>query len=224
MEEQLNKYFPEYEELLKTKDYSMLSDSERSIVSRFSTEEEYTGMRKIILADKEISKEERKAIKPDPEILNNLLNTMKSNEAPHGVSKVVKNIFGYRIPAYQFAMYAAASIILFIFVLKREKIVTVQKPIYVCKTDTVEKYIVKETKPEVQSPAKLNYTKTDEPVTLNKKEVPDNTQITNDNNSSINILEFLGINVDLKEKIEDFKPKGRTMLDDSAIVKFLVKI
>ena len=223
MEEQLNKYFSDYEKLLETKDYNMLSDSERSIVSRFSTEEEYHRIRKIILTDKEISSEERKIIKPDPEILNNLLDAMKSEKSSTGSLRVVKNIFEYRIPAYQFAFYATASILIFIFVLKHEKIVNVQTPVYVCKTDTVEKFITKENNTNIQKPAQVIYVKNEEQSALNNDKAPENIQI-DESNHVINNPEELGINVDIKEKIEDFKPKGRTMHDDSAVVKFLVKI
>ena len=224
MEEQLNKYFSYYEKLLETKDYNMLSDSERSIVSRFSTEDEYHRIRKIILTDKEISSEERKIIKPDPEILNNLLDAMKSKKSSTGSLRVVKNIFEYRIPAYQFAFYAAASILIFIFVLKHEKIVNVQTPVYVCKTDTVEKFITKENNTNIQKPAQVIFLKNEEQQISNNDKTPVDTHITSDSNPIIYNPEALGINVDIKEKIEDFKPKGRTMHDDSAVVKFLVKI
>lgn len=224
MEEELNKYFTEYEKLLKTKDYNMLSDSERSIVSHFSTEEEYNRIRKIILLNSEMISADKKTIKPDTEILKNLIGVMRSNKASSGAFRIINNIFEYRIPVYPFAMYAAVSIIVFVFIFNREKIVTVQEPVYVCKTDTVVKYIERETNSNIQKPAQINYTKKDEQLTLNKETTPDNAQTANDKNPSMNNLEILGINVNIKEKIENSKPKGRTMLDDSAIVKFLVKI
>jgi len=221
MEEQLNKYFSDFEKLLKTKDYNMLSDSERSIVGRFSTEGEYNRMRKIILLNSEISIEERKTVKPDPNILNGLVNKMKSNKASSGR---VRNIFEYRIPAYQFAIYAAASIIVFILIFNREKTVSVQKPVYVCKTDTVEKYIVKENQSNIQKPAQINYSKTDEKVNINNEKSPAITQIPNHYNSSLNNFELPGTKFDIKDKIEGSRPKGRTMLDDSSIVKYFVTI
>jgi len=224
MEEQLNKYFLEYEELLKTKDFSMLSDAERSIVSRFSTEDEYNRIRKILLSGIEITDEGRKTVGPDPHILSNLVNTMKSNNASSGILKVMRNVFEYRIPAYQFAMYAVASILVFFFMFDREKTVTIQKPVYITKTDTIKKYIINDALPNVIKPAPINYTKKEEPVTLNKRVTPANIQNTSGSNSSLNNFESQGINIDLKDKIEDSKPKGRTMLDDSAMAKFYVKI
>lgn len=224
MEEQLNNNFPEYEKLLKTKDYGMLSDSERSMVNRFSTEEEYSRIRKIILSNSEIINEEKKTVEPDPEILKNLIRAMKPVRASPDAYKVVKNIFEYKIPAYQFALLAAASILLFFFILPSERIVTVQKPVYVYKTDTIEKFIVNKPEPKVQNSAPINYAIKDNQVTLNNHTTPDKSQTSNDNNSSLNKLEILGINVDIKDKIENSKSKGWSMLDDSSLVKFLVKI
>ena len=65
--------------------------------------------------------------------------------------------------------------------------------------------------------------KNEEQSALNNDKAPENIQIDESNPVIIN-PEALGINVDIKEKIEDFKPKGRTMHDDSAVVKFLVTI
>jgi hypothetical protein len=224
MEEQLNNNFLEYEKLLKTKDYSMLSDSERSIVNRFSTEEEYSKIRKVILLNSEIINEEKKTVEPDPEILKNLIRATKSNKASAGVFGVVRNIFEYRIPAYQFALLAAASILLFFFIFKKGETLNVQEPVHVYKTDTIEKYIVNELKPEIQNQAQINNTIKNEQATLNKETTTNNTSISNDNSSSMDNPELFGINADLKEKIENSRPKGRSMLDDSSLVKFLVKI
>jgi hypothetical protein len=224
MEEQLNKHFSEYEKLLKTKDYHMLSDQEKSLVNRFSSKEEYGKMRKVILSNDEIIRTEAKTINPHPEILNNLLYTMKSKQASVGMNSLFKNIFRYKLPAYQFAIYAVVLAFVFLFVFKREKVISIDKPVYVYKTDTIEKSIVKETKPNIKKNNKINYSKLKEQITNDDKITQDNPPALNDNIYSKSSLELLGINVDIKEKMENFKPKGRTMHDDSALVKFLVKI
>jgi hypothetical protein len=224
MEEQLNNYFSEFEKLLKTKDYSVLTDPERGIVNRFSTEEEYNKIRKIILMNSEMISKDKNTFEPDPEIFKNLLNTMRSDKASSGFSMIIRNIFKYRIPAYQFAIYVAASIIIFIFIFNRGKIVTVEKPVYYCKTDTVEKIIIKESTSDVQIPPQINYVVNDQQENLNSDSTHGYTQVSNDNSSAYRNPELQGINSNIKDRIDDSRSKGRTMLDDSALVKFLVKI
>jgi hypothetical protein len=223
MEDQLNKYFPEYEKLLKTKDYHMLSDLERSIVSLFTSKEEYKRIRKIILSNKETTDEARKTIEPNPKIVNNLINVMKTNKSSSGASRVVKNIFEYKIRAYQFALFAAA-LILFVLFFYKEKIVTVKQPDYVYNTDTLEKYIVEDAKSNIQRQAQINFAKKSEQETLNKETAPDITRTSNYNSSSINNLGLPRNNADLKEKIENFKQPVRTIHDDSSILKYFDKI
>ena len=220
MEEQLNKYFSEYEKLLKSKDYNMLSNSERCIVSRFSTEKEYNETRKIILLNSEIINEDKKSVNPDPEILNNLITAIKSNNTSFDILKVVKNILEYRIRVYQFALYAAASIILLIIISNKEKIVTIQNPVYISKADTVEKDLEKNSDTNIQKIVQINYTQKDTDETLVKEKAQDKTQILIDAND----LELYGIPVSIKDNVENYKPKGRSVYDDSSLVKYFVKI
>ncbi len=224
MEEQLNKYFSEYEKLLKTKDYNLLSNQEKSIVNRFSSEEEYSKMRNIILLNAEMLDTESKTVNPNPEILGNLLNTLKSKQASNNVYTLTKSILSYKIPVYQFAIYLIVLVFVFLFVFKKERIINVEKPVYVYKTDTIEKFIVKDIKPILKKTIKTNAPKSFEQITINKNELPDSTQIFDGSIYSKNSLKLMGINVNLKEKIENSRPKGRTMHDDSMLVKFLVKI
>lgn len=226
MEEQLEKHFSEYEKLLKTKDYHLLSDQEKIMVNSFSSEEEYDKMRNIILSNEGIIDAERKMVSPDAEILNNLIHTMKSKQVSNSIKGVLKSIFNYKVPAYQFVIGTAVLVLIIIFVFKREKIITIDRPVYITKTDTIEKYINKETKPIINKIIKTNTNtkKTTGLIVINIQEKADTFKKFNYNTYSANSLELMGININLKEKIENFKPKGRTMHDDSLLVKFLVKI
>jgi hypothetical protein len=220
MEEQLNQYFLEYEELLKTKNYNMLSESELSIVSRFSTNEEYNRIRKIILLNKEITDKERKTVEPNPDILNNIITIMKSKKDTSTVFHKIKNIFEYRIPAYNFALFAAASIIIFILILNREKMINFQKPVYISKTDTIEKYMEEEGIHNNQKPVQISLMQNNEPKPMSKETTPDVTKTSYYNTSSLNNLKLLQIKVDIKGKIEILKPKERTVHEDSSISKY----
>ena len=220
MEEQLNKYFSEYEKLLKSKDYNMLSDSERGIVSRFSTEKEYNETRKIILLNSEIIKEDKKYVNPDPEILNNLIGAIKSKNTSFDIFKVIRNILEYRVRVYQFGIYAVASIILLIFISNRGKIVTVQNPVYISKTDTAEKYMANDSDSNLQNPEQINYSRNDNQETLDKEKPQDDSRIS----INANDIELFGIPVSTIDNIRNYKPKVRSLFDDSSIVKCFAKI
>ncbi len=226
MEEQLDKHFSEFERLLRSKDYQQLSDQEKIMVNGFSSEEEYHKMRSIILSNAEIMDSEKRNVNPNGKILNNLLHRMKMEPTSKRRGNVLIGILNYRVPAYQLMICMAVLVLLMIFVGKREKMVAVDRPVYITRSDTIVKYINIEKKSVDNKTIKTNTKtiKTPGLIVNNKQEKPDTYMLLKNNIYSVNIPELKGSDLDLKEKIEYFKPKGRTMHDDSLLVKFLVKI
>jgi hypothetical protein len=224
MEDQLNKYFEEYENLLKTKDYKLLSDQEKSLVNLIASEEEYGRMRKIFLLNKEIVETERKTIKPSPVILGKSINVLKSKQALKKRKSLLYYIFGYNLPAYQVAIYTTILAFILFFAFKKEKFVTIEKPVYIYKTDTIEKYVFKENITPVKKNNIKHYPKQNNQIAFKNQVKPKDTVIFKKNNYTENTNNLKYFYNELIEMIEFNKPQGRTMQDDSAFVKILGKI
>ena len=96
-------YPDEVLEMLLSRDYHELSSSEKELVSRYISEDEYGDLRKTRLALKSIANSRMNGLKPNPRTKDLLIARLKSNRRP-----VLIRMFEYRVPMWQ----AAAAIIL----------------------------------------------------------------------------------------------------------------
>ena len=140
MNELLN-LLPDFETLLKTKDFEDLSASEKSTVLKFMTLEEYETMRinaaKVIEA---FAKEEQNLI-VDSNIKDALINRMHKRERKSFtiITELLPFILGYKVPVYQVAILLIVG--LFLIPKSGTRIVTKLLPVSSVDTVFIEKKV-----------------------------------------------------------------------------------
>jgi hypothetical protein len=140
MEDILN-LLPDFESLLRTKSFAELTFSEKSIVLKFMTIEEYEAMKNNTIRVIEAFSEEEKYLLLDKNLENNLVShlSIKKEKPFAGTAEFVSFILGFKIPVYQVAILILIG--LFLIPGSGTKIVTKVLPISRVDTVFIEKPI-----------------------------------------------------------------------------------
>jgi len=135
MEENLFDKIPGLEKLLESRSFEELTSNEKNKVLGFMTGEEYENYRATLLKSKTLLAAEQKRLTADPAVRKKLLMRMEQKESfvKEDHQSVLKNLFTFRIPAYQ-AGFAIAVLVLLFFFLRNEKPEAIR---YLTKIDTI---------------------------------------------------------------------------------------
>jgi hypothetical protein len=218
MEESLFEKIPQLEELLETKTFSELSGREQEAVTQYMKQEEYNAYHEIILKSKNRFAYENKTITPDPAIHERLLAKME-NKRPHqpSVFDILHKLLTTRVPVYQPAFAIAAIVVLFI-ILNNKSHETIR---YLARNDTIYlgKHIPalplqKQTSLKIVTVTSTNTKKTD-----SKK--PFHAEMTDERINHTHNDQYVE-NAYQKIQLVSLFKRGRTALDDSALIRLLI--
>jgi hypothetical protein len=132
---------PDFENLLRTKSFTELTSSEKSIVLKFMTIEEYDAMKNNTTRVIEAFAEEEKYLLLDKSLENDLVNHLskKKEKSFAGIAEFLSFILGFKILVYQVAILILIG--LFLIPGSGTKIVTKVSPISRVDTVFIEKPI-----------------------------------------------------------------------------------
>lgn len=218
MENDLLKNIPDLLKLLETKDFGDLTGSERTLILRYWSKEEYDDYRQSVRSGKTIFGSEKKRILANPEIKEKLLKRIQSGKSAGKLTPAAMfiKLFTFRIPAYQPGFAIALLVFLFIFLHDKAP----EKISYINRIDTV--YMEKEAELLNSSQGKVPEKKSDIVIRKpgNSKERNNKSVIAKVKAESFQISE----NRNIYDKIGMVKrmPTGSTASHDSALLKFLV--
>jgi len=218
MEDTIFDNMPGLQKLLETKSFSELTNKEKEEVLRNLSQDEYNACHQVIIESKIQFTIEQKKLAPDPEILRRLLNKMGSRRSTqNNVLLMLRNLFTFRVPAYQPALvFAVFAVLLFVQGNRKHEIIR-----YLAMTDTVylEKQIPAAIPPGNQSihpltaPA-VNTVKTTSYKHSHSAAGTDTTAHSPNDQYIKNAYQKIQLAAILK--------RGHPAFDDSALMKFLV--
>ncbi len=120
--------FEKYDQLLRSKDYKMLTGEEKAIVAHFGGKEEYDRMRNSIV---QLAGEQRAV---DPKVRQELINLVRTKVK----RTLVSQFLGVRTPGYTHFITAAVIFVLTMYLLPTERIeIPVERIVEVRHIDTV---------------------------------------------------------------------------------------